>query len=311
MEQLNYQPGDRFSSASQRFDAGVQTILAEKFLKVYDEPLTLEGICFDRQGNLYFTSTMGNSIFRYDMTAETLSVVFHRKNTRPAAVKFHKDGRLFAACLTNEAIGGVIAMDPDGSHLEDIPIVKGYSVDDMVFDKDGGFYFTDFIGDVRNPSGGVYYVTPDLQKVTLFCGNLCQPNGIALSRDGSILWVTETQAGRLHRFNLKTGRANVVYYFTGMSGPDSCEIDADDNLYVAMPGQGCVLIFNFHGALIGRVLVPGYMKGRHLFVTHPMVRPGTRELYLTTKDTAPDSEGSWLFRSGSFAAGNPDAYQFT
>lgn len=308
MEQLHYRTGDRYGGAGQKIYDNLQTIFAEKFLKVYDEPLTLEGICFDREGNMYFTSTMGNSVFRYDMTREQLTTVFYQKNVRPAAVKIHKDGRLFAACLTNEAIGGVIAMEPDGSNPE--YIIKGYSIDDMVFDADGGFYFTDFIGDVRNPCGGVYYVSPDFQKVTLFCGNLCQPNGIALSRDGSVLWVTETQAGRLHRFNLKTGRANVVYYFSGMAGPDSCEIDADDNLYVAMPEQGSVLIFNFCGNLIGRVLAPGYSEGHHLFVTHPMVRPGTKELYITCKDTAANSEGSWIFRSGSFAVGNPNAYQF-
>lgn len=309
MRELHYQTGDHFGGAAQTvYDYFLQTVTAEKFLKVYDEPLTLEGVCFDRQGDLYFTSTMGNSIFRYDMKNKQLTTVFYKKNVRPAAVKFHRDGRLFAACLTNEAIGGVIAMGPDGSKPE--YIVKGYSIDDMVFDAEGGFYFTDFTGDIRNPCGGVYYVSPDFQKVTLFCGNLCQPNGIALSRDGTILWVTETQAGRLHRFNLKTGRANVVYYFSGMVGPDSCEIDADDNLYVAMPEQGCVLIFNYFGALIGRVVMPGYKEGHHLFVTHPMVRPGCKELYMTCKDTAKNSEGSWLFHSASFAEGNPDAYQF-
>lgn len=308
MEQLNYQPGDQFSTIP-TFEPNLQTIVAEKFVKVYDEAITLEGICFDRNGDMYFTSTAGNSVFKVDMKTKNISVIFYEKDVRPAALKIHKDGRLFACCLTNEAIGGVIVMNPDGSNPQ--YVLKGYSVDDMVFDGDGGFYFTNFIGNFRDPLGGVYYVSPDFQTITLFCGNMCQPNGIALSKDGSILWVTEYQAQRLHRFALKTGRASIPYRFTGMSGPDSCSIDGDDNLYVALPEQGRVMVFNGSGSPIGQVLTPGRAEGHHLFTTHPMVRPDVRELYITCKDTAPDGEGSWIFRAGSFAIGNDQAYQFT
>lgn len=308
MEQFNYRPGDHFSGIPAP-EHDLQTIVAEKFIKAYDESFTLEGACFDRNGDFYFTSTMGNSILKVDMKTKELSVIFHRKNVRPAAVKFHKDGRLFACCVSNETLGGVIVMNPDGSDPE--YIIKGYSVDDMVFDAEGGFYFTHFVGNFREPWGGVYYVSPDFQKITPFCRNMCQPNGIALSRDGSILWVTEFQAQRLHRFNVKTGRACIPYHFTGFAGPDSCSIDADDNLYVAMPDQGRILVFNHYGTPIGQVVTPGREQGHHLFTTHPMVRPGARELYITCRDTAPDSEGSWIFRAGSFAVGNDSAYQFT
>lgn len=307
MQQLEYQAGDRFGTIPTS-EAGLQTITAEKFVKVFDEPLTLEGLCFDRQGDMYFTSTMGNSIFKVEMKTKKILKIFRRKNVRPAAVKIHKDGRLFACCLTNETIGGIIVMESDGSNPE--YILKGYSVDDMVFDSTGGFYFTDFIGDFRNPCGGVYYVSPDFQKITPYCKNMCRPNGIALSVDGSLLWVTETQAQRLHRFEIPTGQACIPYRFTGFLGPDSCSVDADDNLYVAIPGQGRVMVFNKFGLPIGQVFTPGREDGHHLYTTHPMVRPGTRELYITCKDTAKDSEGAWIFIAGSYAEGNDKSFQF-
>lgn len=40
MEQLNYRPGDHYS-AIPTFEPSLQTITAEKFIKVYDEPWCL------------------------------------------------------------------------------------------------------------------------------------------------------------------------------------------------------------------------------------------------------------------------------
>lgn len=307
MDYLNYRIGDHFSAITCP-EPNLQTVVAEKFVKAYDEPLTLEGVNFDRNGDMYFTCTQGYAIWKVDMKTKEKTRIFHREGVRPAAVKFHKDGRLFAACVSNETLGGVIAMNPDGSDPE--YIIKGYSVDDLVFDNEGGFYFTHFVGNFREPYGGVYYVNPEFNKITPFARNMCQPNGIALSTDGTILWVTEFQAHRLHRFVLSTGRASVPFHFTGFAGPDSCSVDADDNLYVAMPDQGRVMVFNQYGSPIGQIVTPKREEGHHLFTTHPMVKPGTRDIYITCKDTAPDSEGSWIFKAGAFAEGNGKAYQY-
>ena len=63
--------------------------------------------------------------------------------------------------------------------------------------------------------------------------------------------------------------ATIPYYFTGHEGPDSCCIDSDDNLYVAMYGQGRVLVFNKRGYPIGQILIPGRDEGHMLRSTHP------------------------------------------
>ena len=56
--------------------------------------------------------------------------------------------------------------------------------------------------------------------------------------------------------------ATIPYYFTGHEGPDSVCIDSDDNLYVAMYGQGRVLVFNKRGYPIGQILMPGRDEGK-------------------------------------------------
>ncbi|MEJ7195207.1 SMP-30/gluconolactonase/LRE family protein, partial [Staphylococcus epidermidis] len=82
------------------------------------------------------------------------------------------------------------------------------------------------------PLGGVYYVSPDFQKVTPVIQNISVANGVALSTDERVLWVTETTTNRLHRIELEEDGvtiapfgATIPYYFTGHEGPDSCCID--------------------------------------------------------------------------------------
>ena len=85
--------------------------------------------------------------------------------------------------------------------------------------------------------------------------------------------------------------ATIPYYFTGHEGPDSVCIDSDDNLYVAMYGQGRVLVFNKRGYPIGQILMPGRDEGKMLRSTHPQFIPGTNQLLICTNDIENDSEG--------------------
>lgn len=293
-------------------EMGLKTIEADYFFQAASKPfLHLEGLCFDRKDNLYYTSARENgSFFRINMKTMEKHQVFSDPELRPVAVKIHRDGRLFVCCLGGLTKNGcILVMNPDGSNVTSV--ADGYNIDDLVFDADGGFYFTDFIGSVSNPTGGVYYVTPDLKTITCFAGNLARPNGVALSMDGKTLWITEFSAGRLLRFPVgqDAGFPSVPYHFTGYAGPDSCSVDEEDNLYVAMCNEGRVMVFNPMGYPIGQVLIPGREKGYNLFSTHPAVRPGTRELYIACCDDVGDN-GAWIFRSESFGIGNRKSYQF-
>jgi len=113
----------------------------------------------------------------------------------------------------------------------------------LVFDARGGFYFTDFKGNATEPEGGVYYVAPDLIRVTTVLPHLAMANGLALSPDGKQLWVTEFGRNLLHRMELADATtiapigSAIAYPFTGPA-PDSLRADADGNAYVAIYGQG-------------------------------------------------------------------------
>lgn len=299
-------------------EQGIQTITAEPWLEISDKGLQLEGLCFDRNGDLILCEVFGGTIFHVALPDKKITPLLKSHKENPAAVKIHKDGRLFVCYLGDfDCSGGIYAVDANGNKIQEIvsDIETEYCVDDLVFDRKGGFYFTDFRGYSTNPKGGVYYVSPDFQSITPVIQNLAVANGVALSTDEKTLWVTETNTNRLHRIDLLEDGvtiapfgASIPYHFTGHEGPDSCCIDSDDNLYVAMYGQGRVLVFNKRGYPIGQILIPGRDQGHMLRSTHPAFIPGTDQLIICSNDIENDG-GSWIYTVKGFAKGH-HSYQF-
>ena len=80
---------------------------------------------------------------------------------------------------------------------------------------------------IPEPTGGVYYVSPDLKTVTPILPHLAAANGVALSPDGKTLWITEFSKGLLHRVQLSDATTvapfgtAITYQFTGPS-PTLC-----------------------------------------------------------------------------------------
>ena len=285
------------------------TQTAEYFVKVTDViPTHLEGVCFDRTGdNMYFCSTDIGRVFKLDMKTKELKIIWEDEGLRSFGIKMHKDGRIFACCFGTKRKPGVYVLSPEGEELE--VLLEGQEIDDLIFDRDGGFYASKFIGNVYDPAGGVYYVSPDFKTVTPYAENLAAPNGVALSKDEKILWITEYCGGRLLRTPVGGGWGSVPYHFTGFHGPDSCEIDDDDNLYVACTFQGRIMVFNRDGFPIGQILTPKREEGRNLISTHATLRPGTDEVYISCSDDTTD-EGSWIFKAKGFAKAYEGAFQF-
>lgn len=287
-------------------EQGLQTIVATPWFKVSDEGLQLEGPAFDRDGDLLFVEVFGGRVFRLSQDKQMATVVGENE-LGSAGLALHRDGRIFVAGLGNfEDTGTVVAFAPDGSGKETIvPPDAGYLADDLVFDANGGFYFTDFKGTSTNPTGGVYYVSADFEEITPILPNLSVANGIGLGPDGKTLWVTEFSKGLLHRVELADATTiahfgtAVPYRFTGPA-PDSLRTDADGNVYVAMYGQGRVLVFNRNGMPIGQILLPGREDGHNLRSTSLAIRPGTKDLFILTNDWD-GGEGSTIFHAEAFA----------
>lgn len=291
-------------------ESALQTAQAQPWLKVSEQGLILEGAVFDHDDNLLFCDGSGRRVLRVSPNRQ-LSTLVTLEALSPGGLAFHKDGRLFIAALDFvNGQGAILAVKPDGSDLRTIvPPQAGYMPNDLVFDAQGGFYFTDFKGTATQPQGGVYHVSPDFSTITPLLPYLAMANGIALSPDGRFLWVTEFARNLLHRIELADATtiapfgSTVAYHFVGPA-PDSMRADAEGNLYVALYGQGRVLAFNKSGLPIGQVLLSGRESGHHLASTSLAIRPGAHDLYIVTNDGT-GGQGATIFHSAAFGQGLP------
>lgn len=117
---------------------------------------------------------------------------------------------------------------------------------DIVFDKQGNFYFTDHGKTYprHRDYGGLFYASPDGTMVKQLDHGHTSPNGVGLSPDEKTVYMADTMTGRLWAFDLagpgEVAPANpplqkgrVVVTMPGLQYFDSLAVTAAGNICVA------------------------------------------------------------------------------
>ncbi|MGH8666269.1 MAG: SMP-30/gluconolactonase/LRE family protein, partial [Burkholderiales bacterium] len=141
---------------------------------------------------------------------------------------------------------------------------------DLVFDRHGGFYFTDM--GKRHPrhrdNGGVYYALADGSKIVEVAYPMLTPNGCGLSPDESTLYVADTEGARLWAFAVEgpgllapkgqfaphSGR--VLAGLPGNARFDSLAVMASGNIAVATLTTGHITEISPAGEIVRAVEMP-------------------------------------------------------
>ena len=141
---------------------------------------------------------------------------------------------------------------------------------DLVFDRHGGFYFTDN-GKRRDREidrGGVYYASIDGSSIKPAVYPIPFPNGVGLSPAEDWLYVAETETGRLWKWAIEApGKVKMLGYPSPSGGAyvwgsgdyqrlDSLKVEADGRVCVATLIRGRVTSVQPDGSGAECVVLP-------------------------------------------------------
>lgn len=174
---------------------------------------------------------------------------------------------------------------------------------DIVFDAEGGFYFTDMgkrhlqHWDV----GALYYVPPGSSQAARIAFPVLGANGVGLSPDDRTVYVAELESARLWAFDLEApgvirkqdfpsphgGR--LVAGLPGFQRFDSLAVEAHGNICVATLVTGFITVFSPGGDVVEQVEMPGDRFPTNLCFGGP----GLRTAYITLAESGRLVEMPW------------------
>ena len=167
--------------------------------------------------------------------------------------------------------GRIERVDPETGRIETLYTATEHGPlrgpNDIVFDGDGGFWFTD-LGKARardRDQGGIYYARADGSLIREVVHPILTPNGIGLSPDDKVVYVAETEGGRLWAFDI-VGPGEIARApwpsphggrFVGAMGVyqrfDSLAVEACGNVCVATLANPCITVIAPDGRIVEQV----------------------------------------------------------
>lgn len=216
-----------------------------------------EGPVWSRDGYLLFSDIPGGKIMK--LTPDGATEVYRESSNGAAGNAFDAQGRLYtcethARRVTRTDKKGrieVLADKWEGKRLN--------APNDIAVSKSGHAYFTDpAFGNQQDSRElnfyGVYHIAPKGQ-LSLVAKPTGRPNGIALSPDGHILYVANSDERNIRAYDLDregepSGERVVVSNIDGI--PDGIRTAANGNLYVAAKE---IVVYSPEGKLLNTIPV--------------------------------------------------------
>jgi sugar lactone lactonase YvrE len=211
-----------------------------------------EGPVWSKEGFLLFSDVPNNLILQWIPGNKALE--FRKESNGANGNTFDQQGRLYTCesitrRVTRTNSDGkieVLADKWEGKRLN--------APNDIVVSRNNHIYFTDPAFGAQADSRdldfyGVYHIPPK-GPMKLIAKPAGRPNGIALSSNGRILYVANTDDRNVRAYDLdRNGEAsNERVFVSGVDGPpDGIKTDEKGNLYVTANG---VAVYNAGGKLL-------------------------------------------------------------
>jgi gluconolactonase len=220
-----------------------------------------EGPVWNPRGFPYFSDSNNNKVLRVYPGGRVETVL---EIGDPDGSTFDAQGRFVT---TASILRAVIRLDADGKYqvLADRYNGKKFNTpNDIVLGPDGALYFTDPTLDLPKgqkqelPYQGVYRLGTD-GSVRVLTTDLTQPNGLAFSPDGKLLYIDDTERKDIRVYDvgseaeLKNGR--LFGKEEGENGvPDGMRVDVEGNLFVTGPSG--IWVWDAEGNHLATISLP-------------------------------------------------------
>ncbi len=214
---------------------------------------------------LYYAQYGDSRVMTWD--GKENKVFWEQEGCGPSAIAVYGEGFLITCYDANTLVtltkagkkDQVIDMDTRGEGL--------LGPNDATPDGKGGLYVTASGPWESAPIVGEIYHLDPAGTLTLLADDMHYPNGIALSPDGKLLYIAESEAGRVITFavdedgNLGDRRSFVVVRFVDpVSGvdayPDGLKIGPDGNIYIGQFSMGRIVVVSPAGDFVEAHDVP-------------------------------------------------------
>ena len=222
-------------------------------------------------GKLYYVEYDRNSVTAWDGRKNT--IFWSQKGCGPSAVIPTAQGEFLTTCYDNNSIGRISAdgrtLPPYTQDKAGNPLV---GPNDFAPDGHGGIYFSASGHPGTAIDGRVFYLAAD-GTIELKADSVESANGVAVSKDGKILYVIETDGHRLLRFNIGPGGSlsdrrvfvnlDDLTNNVGHIYPDGVKIDSRGQIYIGQnprdihaPLAGIIFVVNADGKLLRELTLP-------------------------------------------------------
>lgn len=245
------------------------------------------------RGKLYYVEYDRSAVMVWDGSKN--AVFSAEKGCGQSAVVPTVRGEFLTTCYDNGSIGRMSAdgtVLPAYTHDKDGNTFQGPN--DLAPDARGGIYFTasGHLGPVID--GKVFYIAPD-ESITQVAIDFHYANGLAVSPDGTILYVVETEEHRLLQFKIGPGgtlsdrrvfvNLDDLVNHAAPIWPDGVKVSSTGDVYIGESPR------DLHQPLLGKIFVlsPQGKLLRSLTLPSPKVpnlafSPDEKTLYVTALD---------------------------
>lgn len=178
------------------------------------------GLALDRQDNIWYCDAGNNSICRFTSSNNSAETIVDKLDNNPL------------------------------NHPND-----------LAFDTKGNLIFTCSGNALHKFDGYICCLTP-AGSVSILAKDMNYPNGLALSADGKKLYIAETGSTKIwcgdwDATGLTWKNTKAVITTGGAVGPDGIAFDEDENLYIAVYGEGKINVYNKTYSLVEEIRLEG------------------------------------------------------